>query len=93
LALNDVVTAESARFVLIWESLTAVQRRVASAIAGASGRGVYSQEVRSQFQLGDSQVVQKAVRRLVELELVEAVGRGAYKVPDVFFRVWLSQPA
>jgi len=93
LALNDVVTAESARFVLIWESLTAVQRRVASAIAAASGRGVYTQEVRSQFQLGDSQLVQKAVRRLVELELVEAVGRGAYKVPDVFFRAWLSQPA
>jgi hypothetical protein len=93
LALNDVVTAESARFVLLWELLTAVQRRVASALAAASGRGVYSQEVRSQFQLGDAQAVQKAVRRLLELELVDAVGRGAYRVSDVFFRAWLTQPA
>src|SRR5919199_1187248 len=58
-ALNDVLTAESARFLLIWESLTPVQRRVISAVAVASGRGVYSQDVRTQFQLGDAQVVQK----------------------------------
>ena len=54
---------------------------------------MYSQAVRSQFQLGDAQVVQKAVRRLIELELVEAMGRGEYNIPDVVFRAWLSQPA
>ena len=91
-ALNDVLTAESARFLLIWESLTPVQRRVISAVAAASGRGVYSQDVRAQFQLGDAQVVQKALRRLVELELVDAAGRGAYQIPDIFFRAWLSRP-
>ena len=91
-ALNDVLTAESARFLLIWESLTPVQRRVISAVAAASGRGVYSQDVRAQFQLGDAQVVQKALRRLVELELVDAAGRGAYHIPDIFFRAWLSRP-
>jgi hypothetical protein len=53
---------------------------------------VYSQDVRAQFQLGDAQVVQKALRRLVELELVDAAGRGAYQIPDIFFRAWLSRP-
>jgi AAA+ ATPase superfamily predicted ATPase len=91
-ALRDVVTAESARFVLIWESLTPVQRRVLSAVATASGPGVYSRETRNEFQLGETQAVQKALRRLVDLELVEAVSRGAYRVPDVFFRAWLTQP-
>jgi len=90
-ALNDVLTAESARFVLIWESLTSVQRRVLSAVASASGRGVYRQDVRAEFQLGDAQLVQKALRRLIELELVESTGRGAYRVPDVFLRAWLSR--
>jgi len=91
-ALDDVLTAESARFVLIWESLTPVQRRVVSAVAAGSGRGMYSQEVRRQFHLGDVTVVQKALRRLTELELIETPGRGTYRVADVFFRAWLSQP-
>jgi uncharacterized protein len=91
-ALHDVLTAESARFVLIWESLSPVQRRVVSALAAAPGRGIYSTEVRSQFHLGDAPVVQKALRRLMDLELVDAVSRGSYTVPDVFFRAWLSQP-
>jgi AAA+ ATPase superfamily predicted ATPase len=89
-ALGDVVTAESARFVLIWESLSPVQRRVVSAVAAVSGRGVYTQAVRDQFQLGDAALVQKALRRLLELELVEATGRGAYQVADVFLRAWLA---
>jgi uncharacterized protein len=90
-ALTDVVTAESARFALIWESLVPVQRRVLTAIATAAHRGVYSKQVRDEFQLGDPQVVQKALRRLVEVELVETVGRGVYRVPDVFLRTWLTQ--
>ena len=91
-ALSDVITAESARFVLIWESLSPAQRRVLSALAATSeSHGVYEQELRDEFQLGDTQIVQKALRRLVQLELVEAAGRGRYRVPDVFFRSWLSQ--
>ena len=92
-ALKDVVTAESARFVLIWESLTSVQRRVVTAVAAKSQHGTYSKEARSQFQLGDVTVVQKALRRLVELELVEAIGRGSYSVTDVFLRAWLAESA
>jgi hypothetical protein len=41
--------------------------------------------------LGDTRIVQKALRRLVQLELVEAAGRGRYRVRDAFFRNWLSQ--
>lgn len=92
LALNDVVTAESARFVLIWESFSAPQRRVMSALAATHSPALYSQQIRSEFQLGEPQVIQKAIRRLVELELVEAIGRGAYRIPDAFFRAWLSRP-
>jgi AAA+ ATPase superfamily predicted ATPase len=90
-ALDDVITAEAARFVLMWESLTPVQRRVLSAVAAVRGPGVYSHDLRDQFQLGDPQVVQKALRRLIDLEMIEAVGRGAYSVPDVFFRTWLAR--
>ncbi len=91
-ALNDVLTAESSRFTLIWESMTSAQRRVISAVASSAGRGVYSQDVRGEFQLGDAQTTQKALRRLMELELVDAAGRGSYGVPDLFFRAWLARP-
>ena len=91
-ALSDVITAETARFVLIWESLSPAQRRLLSALAATSGsHGVYEQELRDEFQLGDTQIVQKALRRLVQLELVEAAGRGRYRVPDMFLRSWLCQ--
>lgn len=92
-ALDDVVTAETARFVLIWESLTAQQRRVVSAIATAPNGRVYGHEIGERFQLGDAPVVQKALRRLIDLELVESTSRGVYIVPDMFFRTWLAQPA
>jgi len=91
-ALSDVVTAESARFVLLWESLTPIQRPVLSALAAMFGRGIYSQHMREEFQLPDATVVPKALRRLTELELVDAVGRGSYRVTDAFFAAWLSRP-
>jgi AAA+ ATPase superfamily predicted ATPase len=48
-AAEDVVTAESARFVLIWESLSPLQRRVLTAVAHAGTR-LYAADVRQQFQ-------------------------------------------
>lgn len=90
-ALDDVVTAESARFVLIWESLTPLQRRVLSAVATMPGPGVYSRDLRDRFQIGNPQGAQRALRSLLESDLIEAVGRRAYVVPDVFFRNWLAR--
>jgi uncharacterized protein len=92
-ALTDVLTSESARFALIWEALTPQQRRVATAIAATPGGGIYSSEIRARFQLGDAPAIQKALRRLIDMELVEPTSRGVYNVPDVFFGAWLAQPS
>jgi hypothetical protein len=48
-------------------------------------------EVRQRFQLGDPSGRQKALQRLNDLELIELVQRGTYRVPDLFLRAWLRQ--
>jgi hypothetical protein len=67
-----------------------MQRRVLSAAAYDDLR-LYSAEVRQRFQLGDPSGLQKALKRLTDLELVETIQRGAYRVPDLFLRAWLRE--
>ena len=71
-------------------NLSPLQRRALIALAN-DGERLYAGEVRQRFQLGDSSAHQKALQRLTELELVESVQRGTYRVPDLFLREWLTQ--
>jgi uncharacterized protein len=89
-ALADVVSAESARFIVVWDTLSPLQRRVLGAVAH-DGTRLYAGEVRHRFQLGDPSGLQKALQRLSDLELIETVQRGAYRVPDLFLRSWLRE--
>lgn len=89
-ALSEVVSAESGRFIVIWDNLSPLQRRALSAVA-AEGTRLYAGDVRQRFQLGDPSGLQKALRRLTELELIEPVQRGDYRVPDLFLRAWLCE--
>jgi hypothetical protein len=88
--LSEVVSAESGRFILIWDNLSPLQRRALTA-AAHDGTRLYAAEVRQRFQLGDPSGLQKALQRLIDLELVESVQRGTYRVPDLFLRAWLVQ--
>jgi uncharacterized protein len=91
-ALAEVVSAESGRFIVIWDNLSPLQRRALTA-AAYDGTGLYTGEVRQRFQLGEPSGLQKALGRLIELELIESVQRGTYRVPDLFLRKWLTQPS
>lgn len=90
-ALSEVVSAESGRFVVIWENRSPLQRRALTAVAH-DGTRLYANEVRQRFQLGDPSGLQKALQRLSDLELIESEQRGTYRVPDLFLREWLIQP-
>jgi hypothetical protein len=89
-ALAEVVSAETGRFIVVWDNLSPLQRRALTA-AAHDGTRLYASEVRQRFQLGDPSGLQKALQRLIELELVESVQRGTYRVPDLFLRAWLTQ--
>jgi hypothetical protein len=90
-ALDAVVDAEDARFTDLWESLSPHQRLVLLTIALDEGQGLYRADTRRRHRLGPAGRVQKAVRRLVERELVEPGARAGYRVPDVFLRAWLRR--
>ena len=88
-AVEAVIDAEAARFIEVWESLTAPQRLVLLAVAREPGVGLYRADTRRRNGLGAPASVQRAVARLRDREVIEAVSTGAYQVPDVFFRRWL----
>lgn len=90
-ALDTVVDAEDARFTEVWESLTPHQRLVLLVIALEEGTGLYREEIQRRHRLGPATRIQKAVRRLVDRELVEPTARAGYRVPDVFLRAWLKR--
>ncbi len=88
-ALEAVIDVEDARFTDLWESLSAHQRLVLLAIAVDEGHGLYREQTRRRHRLGPAARVQKAVRRLVDRELVEPMPNEGHTVPDVFLRAWL----
>jgi len=73
---------------VVWDN--PLQRRALSAAAHDDTR-LYAVDVRLRFQLGDPSGLQKALRRLSDLELIEMVQRGTYRVPDLFLRAWLRE--
>jgi hypothetical protein len=74
-----------------WKDCTAHQQNVLRAVA-AEGERLTRGEVITQFGLGDSSLVAKAVRRLVGLEVLLKEGpRVAFD--DPFFRAWVIRTA
>jgi hypothetical protein len=89
-ALGDLLDAESARYLAVWDRISAGQRALLLALSRASGR-VYSESYRSRHKLGSASSVQKALRRLEQFELVEPLAEGGYAISDVFLRDWLRR--
>jgi hypothetical protein len=90
-AMDQVIAAESARFTDLWEGLTGSQRVVLQAIAVEDGIRLFTQDALRRYRLGSASQVERAVQRLVEREIVDAVQRGTYVVPYVFLKGWLRR--
>ena len=88
-ALDDVLQAESARYVTILDGLSLAQQKLLRAIANQSGR-VRSERYRREHRLGAASTVQRALEALNRRELIEPREDGdGYLVSDIFLRVWL----
>ena len=88
-ALDDVLQAEAARYVSLYEELSLGQRKLLRALVSESGR-VQSERYRRAHRLGAASTVQRSLEALKRRELVEprADGKG-YLISDIFLRVWL----
>jgi hypothetical protein len=91
-ALSDLVDAESARYLAVWDRVSGSQRALLLALAREPGR-VYAEDYRRRHKLGSASSVQAAVGALERLDLVESSAPGGLVLADVFLRPWLMRLA
>ena len=89
-ALEDLVAAESARYLAVWDRLTGPQRALLLALAREPGR-VYAEGYRQRHKLGSASTVQWALQAVERLELVEARDPSGIVISDLFLREWLRR--
>lgn len=87
-ALEAVLRAENAHFTLIWENASRAQKLVLQALAVEAGKP-FGAGYRGRHQLPPSSGVQRAIKPLVDRELVSRDRDGLYDLAEPFLREWI----
>lgn len=87
-ALEAVLRSEHAHFTLLWEELSAVQKLVLTALASDQPGRPFTAEYRRVHNLPPPTNVQKALRALVEREIVTS-DEGEYAIAEPFLTEWM----
>lgn len=87
-ALHAVLRAEGARFTLVWEHTTQPQKLLLQALAKEAGKP-FSSGYRDRHGLPSSSHLQRAIRPLIERELILKVRDGDYEFAEPFLREWI----
>jgi hypothetical protein len=87
-ALRAVLRAENARYTLIWEAATRPQKLLLQALAREPGRP-FSNAYRLRHDLPPTSGVQRALRPLLDGELVRKEPDGHYDLAEPFLREWI----
>ncbi|MFL5927096.1 MAG: AAA family ATPase [Gaiellaceae bacterium] len=87
-ALRAVLRAESARFTLNWDNATRPQKLLLQALAHEPGRP-FSNAYRLRYDLPPTSGVQRAIRPLLDAELVRKEPDGQYDLAEPFLREWI----
>jgi hypothetical protein len=88
-ALDDLVDAEGARYVAVWDRLSSGQRSLLLALSREPGR-VHAEAFRRRHKLGSASSVQGALAALTRLDLVEPAEAG-HTLADIFLGRWLRR--
>ena len=78
-----------------WDGLPLSQRRVLVALAEGRGHEVFSEAIRSAYEIGPSSTVARSLDRLVELGLVAREGGRTsrrYRIVDPLLAAWVRRP-
>jgi hypothetical protein len=89
-ALAGVLRSEDAHFTLLWENASATQRLVLAALAADQPGRPFTAGYRRAHGLPAATNVQRALRALVERELVTGEG-GAYSIVEPFLSEWIRR--
>ena len=87
-ALAAVLRAEHAHFTLLWDRASRAQRIVLQALATEPGRP-FTDGYRQKHQLPSASGVQRALKALVDDELVVKRPDGSYDLSEPFLREWI----
>ena len=87
-ALAAVLRAENAHFTLLWDQASRAQRIVLQALATEPGRPL-TDGYRLKHQLPSASGVQRALKALVDDELVAKRPDGNYELSEPFLREWI----
>jgi hypothetical protein len=90
-ALEAVLRSENAHFALVWERASHVQRLVLQAIALDPTPGLTAAEYRNRHGLPGTSSVARAVRALVDDELLRQQAPGWYVIAEPFLAEWLRR--
>jgi uncharacterized protein len=87
-ALAAVLRAENVHFTLVWERATRPQKLLLQALATEPGHP-FSNAYRQQYDLPPTSGIQRALKPLVDEELVARDAAGAYRIAEPFLREWI----
>ncbi len=89
-ALQMVFDHQGEYFITLWDNFSPHQKLLLLALAQKPSANVFSKEFIQRFGLGTASSIQKSLRRLVDLEVVDKVN-DVYGISDVFFGQWLKE--
>ena len=91
-ALEAVLRAENAHFTLVWENATRPQKLLLQALAAERGRP-FSAAYCDRHGLPSYSHMQRALKPLVDNELLQRDGEGDYDFAEPFLREWIRANA
>ncbi len=87
-AIETLISRESGAYMAIWESLTTKQKNLLAALAQEHNPEIYSRRFLEKHALGVPSSLQKAIKKLRRMELIQQ-GNGSYEMVDLFLKKWV----
>ncbi|MFH1562468.1 MAG: ATP-binding protein [Nitrospirota bacterium] len=90
LALLGLLKRETTLFATIWDTISLKQKQVLIGLSQQEGIEVFSADFLRRYNLGAASSVQKALKGLMEKELIEKEN-SRYIISDIFFKRWVLE--
>ena len=90
MAVDILISRESSAYIATWESLTSKQKNLLVALSKEEYPEVFSKDFLKQYGLGASSSIQKAIKKLLEKDLI-LQENGSYVILDLFFLRWIRR--
>jgi hypothetical protein len=90
-ALDATLRSEHSHFSLVWDGISAAQKRALQALAQEQPGRPLSSDYQRRHSLPATPTVQTALSALERAELVERIGRGEYRIAEPFLTEWIRR--